>query len=675
MTANIITQRFLLQAFDGNDIIFLQMKWRGEIFFMTLNKNSVEILAPAGGYESFLAAIDAGADAVYFGGKHFNMRVHNLQAFNFSNEEIQKAADFAHARGKKIYITLNNLISPEEIEPMQDYLKILDKIQPDALIVQDLAVINLVRKMNLNLNIHASVMMNINNSQSIELLKSLGVSRVVLGRELSLNEVSLLKEKTGMEIEYFVHGDMCVSVSGQCNHSGVTFGQSGSRGRCLKPCRWAWKFIDEESGEILDDASHKFAINDMCMLRKIPQMIQAGITSFKIEGRMRPPEFIHRIVSAYRKVVDDYISDPTGWSIDEDFWKDFFNQRVRNFSHVFAFSAPTKKDFGLSGKREPRFFSEGVVEKSFDDDSAKKIFSSERSIEKFSDKPSLNIRVSTLNSAKAAVENGANLIYIGGESFKPNKPLTTQEIFQAVDFAHSKNVKAVLNTPRVTTDKILSELAEQIERLQDAKLDGILVSNLGSLSLAKKFNLPIYADLSFNLFNQEAAEFLQKQGAIQAAASVELGFSQVRDLAEKSSLPIEILIHGAMESMICGHNFVKIYYPNYDDFETPEILNKHFALVDSAEEIHSIRLDQFEQSHIYFAKDLCLLPYAEKFFGAVALRIDAQDYSAEVTGLTAKIYRAALDGKNFADDFEKLQKISPRKFGCGVYHFKESKNS
>mgnify|MGYP003571341682 CR=1 FL=1 len=639
---------------------------------MALTKKSVELLAPAGSYESFLAAIEAGADAVYFGGKHFNMRVHNLQAFNFSNEEIKKAVDYAHSRDKKIYITLNNLISPEEIAPMKDYLFELEKIQPDALIVQDLAVIQLVRKLNLNLNIHASVMMNINNTPAIKLLQSLGVSRVVTGRELTLTEVSMLKEKTGMEIEYFVHGDMCVAVSGQCTHSGVTFGQSGNRGRCLKPCRWAYKFIDEITGEILDDTSHKLAIGDMCMLRKIPEMIQAGVNSFKIEGRMRPPEFIRNLVSAYRKYIDSYIENPASFSVDEDFWQNFYSRRVRKFTYVNAFGKPTKKDFGLSGKREPRFFSTGVVEKSFDDEQAKKNFETERAIEKFT-KSSLNVRVSSVESAKKAVENGADLIYIGGESFRPDKPLTAEEITTAVNFAQEKNCKAVLNTPRVTTDKILAETEMLVEKLQN--LSGIMVSNLGALHWAKKFNLPIYADLSFNLFNDVAAEFLQSQGAIQATASVELGFTQVRDLAEKSPLPTEILIHGAMESMICGHNFIKFYHPAFDEFATPELLDKHFAFVDSAEEIHSLRIDQFEQTHIYFAKDLCLLPYVEKFKGAAALRIDAQDYSAEITGLTTKIYRAALDGNNFDSDFETLQKISPRKFGSGTYHFKESKNS
>lgn len=642
---------------------------------MSLNRQSVELLAPAGNYETFLSALDAGADAVYFGGKHFNMRVHNIQAFNFSNEDIQNAATYAHERGKKIYVTLNNLISPEEIPPLKEYLATLNKIQPDALIVQDFAVVQLIRQLGLNLPVHISVMANTNSTAYVEALKNLGISRVVVGRELTLSEVSLLKERTGMEIEYFIHGDMCIAVSGQCVHSGVTFGQSGNRGRCLKPCRWAYKFIDEGTGEVLDDTSYKLALGDMCMLRKIPELIQAGIFSFKIEGRMRPPEFIHRIVSAYRKAIDSYLADPTGWSVDEDFWKDFYNQRVRDFTHVYAFGAPTKKDIGLSGKREPRFFSAGVVEKSFDDKTAQKIFSEERAIQKNSDKPSLNVRTSTLDAAKKAVENGADLIYIGGEVFRPNKAWTIDELKSAADFAHKNNAKVVLNTPRVTTDKILNELGELVENLRGANLDGVMVSNLGALNFAKKFNLPLHADLSFNLFNEVAAEFLQAQGAKQAAASVELSFSQLRDLVEKSALPIEILIHGAVETMVCGHNFVKFYYPNYDDFATPDILDKHFALVDSAEEIHSLRLDQFEQTHIYFAKDLCLLLYLKKFTGAAALRIDAQDYSPEVVGLTTKIYRAALDDKNFSADFDALKKLSPRSFGCGVYYFKESKNS
>ena len=642
---------------------------------MTLTRDSVELLAPAGTWNALTAAIQAGADAVYLGGKHFNMRVHK-DDFNLTDEELKDAVTFSHEHGAKLYITLNNLISAEEIQPLKDYLNFLDKIQPDALIVQDLAVIKLVRELGLNLPIHASVMMNINNSRAVEFLQDLGISRIVLGRELSLADVSLIREKTGIEVEYFVHGDMCIAISGQCNHSGVTFGQSGSRGRCLKPCRWAWKFVDEVSGEVLDDTSHKLALKDMCMLRNIPDMIQAGIYSFKIEGRMRPPEFISHLVSAYRKIIDGYIADPAGFTIDEDFWRDFYEKRVRDFTTTFAFKPVTKNDIGLSGKREPRFFSAGVVETPFDDAEVKKIFTDEEPIKKFDATPKLNVRVSTLDAAKSAVENGADLIYIGGEVFKPLKPFTLRDFKAAVKFAHENNAKVILNTPRVTRDKVLNELIELLDKLRDVNFDGVLVSNLGSLNLVKNYStLPIYADISFNLFNDVAADFLKSQGVTQAAASIELSFAQVKSVVEKSALPIEVIVHGSTESMICEHNFIKFYHPDYDDFATPQLLNKHFAFEDSAGEIHPLRVDQFGNNHIYFAKDLCLLPYVEKFFGAAALRIDAQDYSAEVAGLTTKIYRAAINGKDYAEDFEKLKKIAPRRFGSGVYRFKQSKNS
>ena len=263
---------------------------------MTLTKKSVELLAPAGNFDALKAAVDAGADAVYLGGKAFNMRVHRTD-FNFSNDELKAAVDFAHARDVKIYVTLNNLISTEELAPLEKFLAFLDEIQPDAILVQDLAVINLVRKLGVKIPMHASVMMNTHNFRTIELLKTFGITRVVVGRELTLTEVSLLKARTGIEVEYFMHGDMCFAESGQCIHSGVVFGQSGNRGRCMKPCRWPYKFIDEDTGEVLDDFSCKLALNDMCMFRNIPDLIQAGVTSFKIEGRMRPPEFVRRLVS------------------------------------------------------------------------------------------------------------------------------------------------------------------------------------------------------------------------------------------------------------------------------------------------------------------------------------------------------------------------------------------
>ena len=643
---------------------------------MTLNKKSVELLAPAGQWQSLIAAIEAGADAVYLGGKGFNMRVHNSD-FNFDDAQLKAAIEFAHARGVKIYVTLNNLISTEELAQLEKFLRYLNEIQPDSILVQDLAVINLVRKLGIKIPMHASVMMNTHNTQTIELLKSFGITRVVVGRELTLTEVSLLKERTGIEVEYFMHGDMCFAESGQCIHSGVVFGQSGNRGRCMKPCRWNYKLIDETTGETLNDWSYKLALNDMCMFRNIPDLIQAGVVSFKIEGRMRPPEFVRRLVTTYRQEIDAYLADPTGYTVDEARWNNLYKNRVRDFTTTFAFGQPTIKDIGTSGEREPRIFSRAVVEPSFDDSTVKEIFSSERAIKAMRNAqgvmrnefvPKLTVRVASLESARAAIDSGADLIYIGGEVFKPLKPFTLAEIKKAVEFTHAAGKKIILATPRTSKDKELNELGIGNWELG---IDGVLVGNLGALNLIRTLtDAPIYADVSFNLFNPVAAEFLQRLGAVQATASLELSFAQVRSVVENSSLPIEIIIHGSTESMISDHDFAKLYLPDYDEFATPDKLNRHYALEDEAGEIHSLRVDQFKRWHIFFGKDLCLLPYVEKFFGAAALRIEAQKYSPSVTAQVVKLYRNAIDGipnSSFP--------IPDCRFGAGVYRFKQSKNS
>ena len=656
-----------------------------------MNKKSVELLAPAGQWESLVAAIEAGADAVYLGGKAFNMRVHRTD-FNFDDAQLKAAIEFAHERGVKIYVTLNNLISAEELAPLEKFLHYLNEIQPDSILVQDLAVINLVHKLGIKIPMHASVMMNTHNFQTVELLKKFGITRVVVGRELTLTEVSLLKERTGIEVEYGMHGDMCFAESGQCIHSGVVFGQSGNRGRCMKPCRWIYKLIDEETGSTLNDWSYKLALNDMCMFRNIPDLIQAGVISFKIEGRMRPPEFVRRLVTTYRQEIDAYLADPTGYVVNEERWQNLYQNRVRDFTTTFAFGAPTVKDIGLTGEREPRIFSRAVVEPAFDDAAVKEIFSSERAIKAMRNAqcvmrnknaisnaqciirnefvPKLTVRVASLESAKSAIDSGADLIYVGGEVFKPLKPFTLAELKKAVELAHVAGKKIILATPRTSKDKEQCEM-RNAKCVMNLPFDGVLVGNLGALNLIKTLtDAPIYADVSFSVFNPVAAEFLQSLGAVQATASLELSFPQVRSVVENSPLPIEVIIHGATESMICDHDFTKLYLPDYDEFATPDKLNHHYALEDEAGEVHKLRVDQFKRWHIFFGKELCLLPYVEKFLGAAALRIEAQNYSPEVVAQVVKLYRNALDGITHC-----AFRIPNCTFGAGVYRFKQSKNS
>ena len=650
---------------------------------MILTRKSVELLAPAGTWDALVADVESGADAVYLGGKHFNMRMHEGD-FNFDDAALKKAIDYAHAHDVRLYITLNNLISDEELPALKEYLQYLEEIQPDALLVQDFAVLELVHEMGITIPLHTSVMMNTHNEHAIEKLKEYGITRIVVGREMTLSELALFRERTGIEVEYFMHGDMCISESGQCIHSGVVFGQSGNRGRCLKPCRWAYELIDEESGKRLDEngpGPYKLALKDMCMYRAIPELIQAGVFSFKIEGRMRPAPFLRRIVSTYRAAIDAYIADPTGYATDEEGWKQLYENRARDFTTTFAFGQPTAKDIGFDGTREPRFFSEAVKEAGFQDD----ILKQERPIQKENaSHRTLAVRVGTPAAAKAAVDAGADVVYVGGEAFRPQRPWRLTDYAEVLAYAQERNVRVVLNTPRTTMRRECGELEQLFSSIRDWKQQpaGIMVSNLGALKLAQSLtNLPVQADLSFNIFNHLATVFMKDNGITQACASLELSFEQLREIVENAVLPIEVVIHGGYESMICDHNFPAMSLPDYNELNEPELMDRHYALRDKAGEIHRIRIDQFGRNHIYFAKDLCLYPYLAKFNGIASYRIEAQDETPAATAMLTKIYRKALDRLAAGDasfdehEFKTLQENAPRGLGIGTYRFRESRNS
>ena len=647
---------------------------------MLLHRKSVELLAPAGTWDAMTAAIDAGADAVYLGGKHFNMRLHEGD-FNFDDARLKEAIDYAHAHDVHLYVTLNNLISNEELPALRDYLAYLEEIRPDAILVQDFAVLELVHEMGITVPLHTSVMMNTHNEYAIEKLKEYGITRIVVGREMTLSELALFRARTGIEVEYFMHGDMCISESGQCIHSGVLFGQSGNRGRCMKICRWPFAFINEETGEVLDASSpgpYKLALKDMCMYRAIPALIQAGVFSFKIEGRMRAPEFIRRLVSTYRAAIDAYIADPNGYTTDEAGWRTLYENRVRDYTTTFAFGQPTAIDIGMTGEREPRFFSQAIEEAGFADE----VLREETPISK-ENEPSrrLSVRVGTPAAARAAIDAGADTVYVGGEAFRPQSPWTLRD-YEALVHDAAGRAHIIVNTPRTTMRRECGELEQFFTALNDIGVDGIMVGNLGTLKLARTLTrLPIQADHSFNLFNHLAATFLKENGLTMATASYELSFRQLREIVENAVLPIEAVVHGAYESMICDYNFPAMSLPAYNDLDSPELLDTHYAFRDEAGGVHSIRIDQYGRSHIYFAKDLCLYPYLEKFNGLGSYRIEAQDYTADVTAEIVRIYRAALDrlaagGDGYrAAEFDRLTEIAPRPLGIGTYRFRQSRNS
>ena len=262
-----------------------------------------ELLAPAGNMDAFLAAIEAGADAIYIGGYTFGARAF---ANNFSDDEIIKCINYAHLYGVKVYITVNTIVYEKEVDLFLNYIDFLHRNNVDAIIIQDLGMFDLVRKVYPNLELHASTQMHIHNLNGVLNLQKWGAKRVVMARETSYETLKEIKKHTSIELEVFVHGALCVSYSGQCLMSSLIGGRSGNRGKCAGTCRQQYNLIDD-NGKKYNGDSYLLSTRDLNTLEDIGKLIELGIDSFKIEGRMKRAEYVYLVVSIYRKAIDNYL--------------------------------------------------------------------------------------------------------------------------------------------------------------------------------------------------------------------------------------------------------------------------------------------------------------------------------------------------------------------------------
>ena len=262
----------------------------------------IELLAPAGSLDRLKIALLYGADAVYVGGRNYSLRAN---AKNLSIGEISEACEYAHDLGKKVYVTVNIVFHNEDIDGIVNYLKDLEKCGVDAIIVSDPLIVDIVNKNKIKLPIHISTQYSSVNYETVKFWKNLGVERVVLGRECSKNEIKEIIDKTGVEIETFVHGAMCSSYSGRCVLSNYFTNRDANRGGCAQICRWSFDLIGDDNKI---DSPIKFTMSskDLCMLEYIPDMVDIGIRSLKVEGRMRSIYYIATVINNYRRAIDDY---------------------------------------------------------------------------------------------------------------------------------------------------------------------------------------------------------------------------------------------------------------------------------------------------------------------------------------------------------------------------------
>ena len=300
----------------------------------------IELLSPAGDEEKMRVAFNYGADAVYFGGQNYSLRAN---AKNFNNEEIKNAVILAHGLNKKVYVTVNIIFHDEDFEGLEEYLKYLDSAGVDAIIVSDISVMNLWKKLNLKMELHVSTQASTLNKETALFYKNLGATRVVLAREALKDNIKEIKEYTGLELEAFIHGAMCTSISGRCIMSNYVTNRDANRGGCAQICRWC--FQNSEASDI------QICPKDLNMIPNIKEMIDVGINSFKIEGRMRGIYYLATVILSYRRIIEHILNNTLTPEISNYYLSVLNRCANRESTPQFFNELPTEKEQYYPGVR------------------------------------------------------------------------------------------------------------------------------------------------------------------------------------------------------------------------------------------------------------------------------------------------------------------------------------
>ncbi len=319
-------------------------------------KNKPELLMPAGDFQKLKYAFAFGADAVYLGGKNFSLRA---RANNFEPDEIKDSVNYAHALNKKIYVTVNAFFRNVEIPALEKYLKFLEEIKVDAIILSDPGILFLAKKIAPNLELHLSVQANTTNELSCKFWQEAGIKRIVLARELNISEISeIVKSNENLEFEVFIHGAMCISYSGRCFLSAYFANRDANRGDCAHPCRWKYKILEEEKrpGKMIpyeedEKGAYLFNVNDMCLINRISELVSSGVQSFKVEGRMKSLYYLTATTRLYRRAIDLFFNDENDYFVQKEFLNNEMEKlNNRGYTEGFYFGTPEAKDYNYDGE-------------------------------------------------------------------------------------------------------------------------------------------------------------------------------------------------------------------------------------------------------------------------------------------------------------------------------------
>ncbi|MBN2451795.1 MAG: U32 family peptidase [Lentisphaeria bacterium] len=626
-----------------------------------------ELLAPAGREEAFHAVLEAGADAVYVAGKGFNMRRHRADV-NFSPAELSRLVGAAQARRRRVYVTVNSLVSSRELPALSEWLCFLRDIRVDALIVQDPAVVEICRREGIGVPLHASTMMNVGCAEHARLLRRHGFTRVITSRDITVEAVRRIREESGIEVEYFVHGDLCSVQSGQCLTSGILFGKSSNRGQCMKPCRWAYDLVSEGTGTVLADAAHLLAARDLCLLQQVPELVRAGIDAFKIEGRMRTAETLAPLVRLYRQAIDACVAEPLAPLRDPATAAAVHRRRVRELTTGFAFARPGEDFVDRAGDREPVYLSHHGRLKSHAEEPPP-----EHDGGATGRLPGVTVVVGNRVAAEAAFEAGAEHVILGWEGdLTPVSGWSLEELRALGRAGMACGTGVVLGLPRVVTEREVGE----VRRLLREEV-GVTVFSLSTPALVPLFEgtgYELWGDAGLNVMNRAAAHWLQGLGFRRLVPAPEASLACAADLAADPVGPdVELPVHGPIEGMVLEHCLVgwQTQHATGDGFCQMPCAADSFALRDRRGTLRALRLDRYCRTHVLLEHDLAMLPAmgAVRALAPAAIRIDSRCRPPGEIGPLVRLYRQALRHPPAADAaMEALRELAGgRSFSYGAY--------
>lgn len=594
----------------------------------------LELLAPAGKWEVLEAVAEAGADAVYCGDKRFNMRMLK-PGFNFTPEELHDAVAYLHQREKKLYITINNLYYDRELSELRHYLQFVQDIGADAIIVQDLAVVALAREMDITVPIHASVQMGIANLEAVRFLEEHGFARVILSKNLSLAEIEAIHRGSSLDLEFFAHGDLCIAHAGQCYMSSYLSGASGNRGRCAKPCRWSYRL----QGTDADDKpfGYYLAHNDLCVYPYLRQLAQAGIKSFKIEGRMREAGYLSSVIAVYRQALDRIMADDNAQP-DPAQEQILIKRRVRDFTPGNLLRRPGSESIGLDGSREPFFPSQPRPLLRLKAQNYQEKFTAPAAA-------ALRVKVGSLDHLDRLSGGEVTEMIIDMESMRQQGRGWNEGLLkQAFDQGTKRGWKFYLETPRIVTQDDLNPLMDKMQDWSKFPWQAVIVNEYGAWQQATEMGLAVEAGYGLNVTNYETATWLLEQGIRLITASLESDWSSLLAMASLSD-KLEVLVQGALCGMITDYCPARCWSGESAADCSIHCMQPDYGLVDCYDQSFAIKTDWQCRNHIYFPYELglfTLLPLMVEA-GIKRFRIDGQFYAPQLLAEVVRIYQQGLN--------------------------------